>query len=49
MWNELGGQSQVCNVMNEETLKDALENLNSRKNSQVFCPTTLNLTQNLSS
>ena len=49
MWNGLGGQGQVWNVINEEALKDALENLNSPKNSQVFCPTILNLTQNLSS
>ena len=31
--------------MNEEALKDELENLNSPKNSQVFCPTILNLTK----
>ena len=40
MWNGLGGQGQVWNVINEEALKDALENLNSPKNSQVFCPTS---------
>ena len=48
MWDGLGGQGEVWNVINEEALKDALGNLNSPKNSQVFCP-ILNLTQNLSS